>query len=452
MSLLIDALKKQRLTPTSSVAQVGGDVFKSVPVSKAKKIILISLSTVIVVSLTATGSFLIFKYVEKKRMSEMLRDKMAQVEKTSGKNIQSILEEKSGEGKESLSEIEGQGELREKLLEKIQERKKAQAPTPVVENNAATTPTSSIDSLAQAQQPEAASTSDAPAASADTTSSASPAATNESLRARLNARRAGGAAASLTNNNNAQTNNSASADALTTAPSSNTDSQDNVSSDTTDSSSQSNNRNDSSSEEVKVDIQTVPDDLGANNPVYLKALEFMQANQYDKALSLLENNEGLLLKTQGLSALLLARIYLATGEYELADKTLDRAMMLHAGSEMDLLALRAQALFMQRKYQETIDLLSSQSPDLTSSPSYYALLADAYMHLDQASNAVSVFQQIVARFPNSPEYWLGLAVAYQKTGDASSAMVAYRRAAQLSPDDPQVTLFINQQLQSLETT
>lgn len=449
MSLLIDALKKHRLTPTSSIAQVGGDALKSVPVSKSKKIILISLSTVIVVSLTATGSFLVFKHVEKKRMSEMLGDKIAQVEKTSGKNIKSILEEKSGEGKESLGEIHGQGELREKLMEKMQERKNAQAPTPIAENNTATTTSSNSDN---ASQPEAALTSGAPAASADTTSSASPAATNESLRARLNARRAGGGAASLPNNNNAQANNSTSADASTTAPSSNTDSQDNVSSDTTDSSSQSNNSNDSSSEEVKVDIQTVPDDLGANNPVYLKALGFMQANQYDKALPLLENNEGLLLKTQGLSALLLARIYLATGEYELADKTLDRAMMLHAGSEMDLLALRAQALFMQRKYQETIDLLSSQSPDLTSSPSYYALLADAYMHLDQASNAVSVFQQIVARFPNSPEYWLGLAVAYQKTGDASSAMVAYRRAAQLSPDDPQVTLFINQQLQVLEAT
>ena len=125
-------------------------------------------------------------------------------------------------------------------------------------------------------------------------------------------------------------------------------------------------------------------------------------------------------------------------------------MMLHVGSDTEFLSLKAQSLFMQQRYQEAVELLSSQSPDLSAFPEYYALLADAYMHADQASNAAAIFQQIIARFPTSSDYWLGLAVAQQKAGEVSSALVAYRRAAQLSQDDPQVTLFINQQLQALQ--
>ena len=431
MSLLIDALKKHRLTSTPSLAQVGGDALQSASPGRTKKIILIGLIAVIVIVLTATVSFLIFKHIE-----------MAQMQK-----IKAMMEARSGGAAKGPGASEGSGEIREKLMQRMQQKN---------ENE----PVSSVSALpsepvAATSNVASTSVSDATTDTASSTASASPAAGGESLRSRLAARRGtqngGGDSAST------PADTPPAPAPISTFPSESASSQDNTdtSNDSGDDSSNSGSSDDSSSNSssgVKVDIQEVADQQGANNPIYQKALGFMQINQYDKALALLVNNDNLMLTTQGLSALLLARIYLATGEYELADHVLDRALLLHAGSEMDLLALRAQALFMQRKYQESIDLLASQSPDLGTSPGYYALLADAYMHLDQASNAVSVFQQIVARFPDSPDYWLGLAVAYQKTGDAPSAMVAYRRAAQLSPNDPQVTLFINQQLQALQVT
>lgn len=407
MSLLIDALKKHRLTSTSSLADVGADALKKVSSGRTKKIVLVSLVTVIVVSLTATASFLIFKHLEKKRITQSLEGKIEKVEK-----VKALLEKKSGELDIQSEAPIASEELRQKLKQEIEQKTQAQVSASETASVAepATAPDSAASIIAPVPRPA------------------------EVPRARLAAHKERRAVADNQENSD----------------------QDNTSSDQSNTSNNSDddaNNDASKQEDIKqVNIQVVPDQLGANNSIYQKALGFMQVNQYDKALLLLENNNDLLLKTQGLSALLLARIYLATGSYELADQVLDNALTLHVGSEMDLLALRAQALFMQKKYQETVELLSSQSPDLSSFPGYYALLADAYMHLDQANNAVSVFQQIVARFPNSPDYWLGLAVAYEKTGDAASAMVAYRRAAQLSPDDPQVTLFINQQLQALQTT
>lgn len=397
MSLLIDALKKHRLTSVPSSAQVGGDALKSLSLNRTKKIILISLVGFIVITLTATVSFLIFKHIEKKRIVQTLHGKIEQVQE-----IREKLTEKSSEAAATPSATNEAEEVREKLEQRVQQSN---------ENR-------TNENQASVAAPV---TSEVEAVSANDNSS-----DREALSARLAARRTVNNVAEPAEDNNDQNSNAVSSDT-----SSDDDSQDGV---------------------KEVDIQMIPNSLGANNPIYQKALGFMQANQYDKALSLLVDNDDLLLKTQGLSSLLLARIYLTTSQYELADQVLDHALMLHVGAEIDLLALRAQALFMQTKYQETINLLSTQSPDLSTSPEYYALLADAYMHLHQANNAVSIFQQIVARFPNSPKYWLGLAVAYQKTGDASSAIVAYRRAAQLSTDNPQVTLFINQQLQVLQAT
>ena len=427
MSLLIDALKKYRQEATSSLAGAENIVANRVSQGlKAKKIVCISLITVIVIALTATVSFLAFKHIEKKRITHAVQGKIAQVQK-----VKALLEEKKAAGAETS---EAPGALREKLKQRMQQKNENEAPA---ENSATTTSDTNNTTPVTPSAPPA--TVDASSDVAPTPAPQPPAASNETPRARMIVQRAHRAG------DNAQNNS---------APDNSAPSSTAASSDESDDASNSSDSSDSSSgnSDVKVDIQVVPDQMGANNPTYQKALGFMQVNQYNKALALLVDNDDLLLKTQGLSALLLARIYLTTGQYELADQVLDHALMLHVGSDMDLLGLRAQALFMQMKYQETIDLLSSQSPDLSTSPGYYALLADTYMHLDQASNAVSVFQQIVARFPNSPDYWLGLAVAYQKTGDASSALVAYRRAAQLSPDDPQVTLFINQQIQVLQAT
>lgn len=451
MSLLIDALKKYRHESASTLLQAEGDVIKRVLPGRTKKIVLISLVVVIVVSITSMASFLIFKHLEKKRIEQGMQGKMAELQK-----IKAKLAEKSGEaaaGSEAPA-----GGLRAKLEQRMQQKNGEETSAAVASD--ATTTSATDESAAPA-------TTDTSAAETTPAATSPVAAGGRALRDKLAARKAAtdnsqeNSSASSDTNASSQT---ASAEDTTDTTSSQTDttsdadttsdtdttSDADTSSDNTSDSDTSGDSDSSKSGIQKVNIQVVPDQIGANNPTYQKALSFMQMNQYDKALPLLVDNDDLLMKTQGLSALLLARIYLTTGQFALADEVLDHAIMLHVGSDMELLGLRAQALFMQHQYQEAVDLLSTQSPDLTASPGYYSLLADAYMHLEQPDNAASIFQQIVARFPDSPEYWLGLAVAYQKTGDATGAIVAYRRAAQLSQNDPQVTLFINQQLQALQ--
>lgn len=196
-------------------------------------------------------------------------------------------------------------------------------------------------------------------------------------------------------------------------------------------------------------IHVVSNDEGVNHPIYQEALSLFQHRHYHDAVVLLRDNQSLLLSTQGLSGVLLARIYLAIDKYRLAENVVDQTLSLHIGPEVELISLKAQALFLQKRYQAVVSVLSSISPDLSGYPYYYVLLANTYMDMHQPLKAVSIFQQVVARFPDVGNYWLALAVAYQKTGDAPSALVAYRRAAQLSIDNPSVVLFIDEQIHAL---
>lgn len=427
MSLLIDALRKHRQESTPLLLQPESSHNESgnIQSGKFKKILIVSFVLVIVIVLTAMGSFLLFKHMEKKHITQAVHGKMAELQQVKAK-----LAERSGEApSQSLSKSPAAGELRSRLEQRMQQENQPQ--TSVAPSAAATDNTAS---------PDAAATNTVSTTTATTSAAQSDSASGRgTLRDRIAARKT-----------EDESTNSSSVAAASNPPATSTDDASDDASDST--SDDSSNENSADAGVKKVNIQAVPDQVGANNPTYQKALSFMQADQYDKALELVQNNDELLFKTQGLSGLLLARIYLTIEKYDLADEAVEHAMMLHAGSAIELLSLKAQALFMQKRYQEAIELLSSQSPDLSTFPEYYALLADAYMHVDQASNAVSIFQQIVARFPNSAEYWLGLAVACQKSGEASSAVVAYRRAAQLSQEDPQVSLFINQQLSVLQAT
>lgn len=207
----------------------------------------------------------------------------------------------------------------------------------------------------------------------------------------------------------------------------------------------------SSAPEPSVGITAITDETGENNPVYQHAWQLVNEKKYNQALGLLIENDPVLFKTKGLSALLAARVYLTLGKYALAEETLEHALAVHAGAELALLELKAQVYFMQQRYTEALAILSLNSPSLSDYPEYYALLANVYLSIEQPANAASVFQQIVAKFPNSAAYWLGLALAYQKLGEVDSALVAYRRAAQMSQEDPQVSLFIQQQLEILQS-
>lgn len=199
-------------------------------------------------------------------------------------------------------------------------------------------------------------------------------------------------------------------------------------------------------------IHMVSNDDGVNHPIYKEALSLFQHRHYDDALVLLlSDHQSLLLSTQGLSGVLLARTYLAMNKYGLAENVVDQTLSSHLGPEVELISLKAQALFLQKRYRAVVSLLLAHSPDLSHYPYYYVLLANTYIDMNEPLKAVSILQQVVARFPDVGNYWLALAVAYQKTGDAPSALVAYRRAAQLSVENPSVVLFVNEQIHDLSS-
>ncbi len=428
MSLLIDALKKYRQESTPEIQTIEHAQPSSGSMTKAKKIVFISLIVIIIVGLTTIISFLSFKHIEKKRIVTALQAKENNVQQ-----LKSLMSEKL---QQQSAGVEKAGGVREALQQKLEQA-----------NSQGTAETATSATASEPTSTETGAAANTEAASSDVASS-----TPELRPRRLNnAERRGEFNYDEQQRRVKRRNTDAVDSTVPTASTSDASSASEDAADVASDDATASTSDVSSSTAVQpITIDVVPDEKGANNAIYQQALHFTQKKQYNRALTLLENNDDLLLKTDGLSALLLARIYLITGEYILANDALDRALMMRVGSETDLIELKAQALFMQHKYQETVDLLSSQSPDLSTAPEYYALLANAYMHLNQPKNASSVFEQIVARFPESANYWLGLAVAYHKMGDATSALVAYHRAAQLSSDDPQVVLFINQQIEALQ--
>ena len=151
MSLLIDALKKYRQEATSSLVGAESSVANRISQGlKAKKIVCISLITVIVIALTATISFLVFKHIEKKRITQAVHGKLEQVHKA-----KALIEEKRGE---AAAGSRSPDELRETLKQRMQQKTENQAPTPA---SAATTTTeeasASNDSSAAAADSSAAS-------------------------------------------------------------------------------------------------------------------------------------------------------------------------------------------------------------------------------------------------------------------------------------------------------
>lgn len=446
MSLLIDALKKHRQESTPASHSTGQDVIKNASSSRVKKIILVALIVMMGVSLTAIVSILIFKHVAQKRIVHGALDKIEQIRENNTASPEGL--------QEGL--VSHKPPIPNEFQEQLQQKLKQINNHPIASamNNIRSTNTgvngmnkAPVDSPPNFPAPPMLSSEPSPPQIDASLNKDSGELGGPVMEGHVDAMDRSSQSdhvpfESIVSNDEASAVNDnfpAPRDVTKSESDDNESSKELSLSDETNLSIVNN-----------VNIHVVPDQMGANNPTYQKALTLVHAKQYNQALPLLVDDDELLIKTEGLSALLLARIYLATAQYDLVSNVIDHALMLHVGSEVDLLSLKAQALFMQKRYQEVVDVLSIQSPDLAVLPEYYTLLANAYMQLNQPNNAVSVFQQIVAHFPNSAHYWLGLAVAYQKTGDANSALVAYRRAAQLSSNDPQVMLFINQQIESLQ--
>ena len=450
MSLLINALKKFRHESSPSLPLENSGLKQVAKLGKVAKIVLISSSAVTLIAITAVASVLIFKHMEKARIAKAMQGKSGQIQK-----IQALMAGGQG-GNAAEPSAEGKVDLRAQLQQKMQEGAAANTATSAVgQPNAgglqaklAERRGAGFSKMKQrgggAQSSVNSSTADT---NSDSVSSANPISDT--------------ASSDDASVDDASVDDAISGDAISGDAISEDENSEDANSDTASSSDPSLEEASSDVESVedtssdqrsRVSIQKVSNQLGADNPTYQQALNFTQLTQYDKAIPLLVNNDKLIIETQGLAALLLAKIYIMTNQYDLADDVLEHSTQLNAGSSVEVVALRAQSKFMQQQYQQVVNILAPQSPDLSSFPGYYALLAAAYMRLDQPNNAVSIFQQIVAKFPTSANYWLGLALAYQKSGDVNSALIAYRRAAQLSESNPQVLLFINQQLHTLQAT
>ncbi len=494
MSLLINALKKFRHESSPSLPLENSGIKQVAKLGKVAKLVLISSSAVTLIAVTAVASVLIFKHMEKARIAKAMQGKTGQMQK-----MQELMAG-SQSGNVTAPSAEGQADLRAQLQQKMQGGAAGNT-SPTLsqppsrsggQGSAATASTHSANATSAAGQPntgglqaklaargggggsggmrqrggggaqsnQSSSAADRSSANSRSEDTSSDTASSADLSADDSSSDTESSDSSADDTSSDTESSDSSADDTSSDTESSSDSStDDTSSDAESSSDSSANNTSPDTESVKeassaqsgkVNIQKVSSQIGANNPTYQQALNFTQLTQYDKAIPLLVNNDKLIVETQGLSALLLAKIYIMTTQYDLANDVLERSVQLNAGSSVEVAALRAQAMFMQQQYQQAVNLLAAQSPELSSFPGYYALLAAAYMRLDQPGNAVSIFQQIVAKFPTSADYWLGLAVAYQKSGDVNSALIAYRRAAQLNENDPQVLLFINQQLQVLQ--
>lgn len=83
----------------------------------------------------------------------------------------------------------------------------------------------------------------------------------------------------------------------------------------------------------------------------------------------------------------------------------------------------------QGKYQEAVDLLKDfSSSDILIQARAYALTGDAYMELDNKSDAIKYYRKAVEHKPNkyfTPRYMLKLALAQELNGELDDAIKTY---------------------------
>jgi len=116
------------------------------------------------------------------------------------------------------------------------------------------------------------------------------------------------------------------------------------------------------------------------------------------------------------------------------------------GAEFSYLV--AQLLIQRGDINGAMRSLTSQQPELSRNPAYYALMAALYHKLGQDRSAQALYQRLVAHNKVNPSYWLGLAMARDGL-NAPAALQAFRQVRHLTPKPVSYSAYVNKRIDAL---
>jgi len=178
------------------------------------------------------------------------------------------------------------------------------------------------------------------------------------------------------------------------------------------------------------------------------ALRRLKQGQTEDALGLLqqtiEHDSGHISAREAL-----ASIYINRGQLVEAEGILNTGLKTHPKAS-PLARLSARLMMNQNNNAQAISTLKSAMPEISSDPSYHALLAAALAQHGETRQAADLYQRLLGIHPNHPEWWLGLALTQDTLGNNTQALAAYGQALTKPDLGHRVRDYVKQRIKALD--
>ena len=132
------------------------------------------------------------------------------------------------------------------------------------------------------------------------------------------------------------------------------------------------------------------------------------------------------------SRVLLGRAHLRSGHASMAEKEFTRALSLGADESLVLVPL-GNALLLQRKHEEILELVQSRKPGSNGGAGVLSIRGRAYLELGDLTNAEQAFAEAMWLAPDRPEPLLGQANVFILRDELDRAESLIERAYRMAP-------------------
>ncbi|MDF1760053.1 MAG: tetratricopeptide repeat protein [Coxiellaceae bacterium] len=181
--------------------------------------------------------------------------------------------------------------------------------------------------------------------------------------------------------------------------------------------------------------------------LYADAQNAMDNSDDDKAIDLLK--ELLVRDPKNLDARqLLATILLSDNRVEEA-RPIIAVGLKRVPDYAPFDSLEARILMSEGKLPQAIDQLNQSSPEMTTAPEYYSLLAALYQQNEQFMMAAQLYHQLVQINPARGVWWMGLGIALESAEKYNAAVEAFQKAQKAVGLSPSAKAYVQQQLDKL---
>lgn len=144
---------------------------------------------------------------------------------------------------------------------------------------------------------------------------------------------------------------------------------------------------------------------------------------------------------------LLSLIYLQHGQFDLAKKTVSKALLQNP-SNQDLLRIYLKVCIKSQDYIGAIQLMNNAG--MVSSPEDEAYLAGLYQKIDDHKNAIGLYTSALKSKPGNSIWWMGKGISLEALMMNAEALEAYHIAKTLGGLTMPLKDYINQRIYALE--